>query len=498
MKNTFRPAAVFGDHMVLRQGRPALLFGEATDGAVVTASVNGLTASATARGGRFQVTLPPAPAGGPYALSLTDGEAVFQYTDVYYGEVYLAGGQSNMEWELQNALDGARYIAEANLPLVRYYNVPKSPYWDAQAQAAEREARWRTVSPGACGDMSAVAFHFAARLQAELGVAVGVIDCYWGGTSVACWMDEAALRTCPEGASMLLAFEASIAAKTQAECDEDVRLNDAQMETWNAQVEHWRKQQPALSWTEVSRLVGTCPWGPPPNRKSAFRPAGLVETMLKHVAPYTLTGFLYYQGEEDTQRAGQYRALLGALIACWRRLFCNPVLPFLFVQLPMYRSSDQPDDRLWAVLREAQELTAQTVQGTGLAVMIDGGELDNIHPTDKKTVGDRLYWEALRTVYGREGAPQSPRALYAYREGAVLTVALSAPVRAEGEPRLFELADAQGVYRLAQATLCGASIQLSAQDIPEPVAARYAWINFDKVNVFGDNGLPLAPFRILL
>lgn len=498
MNQAFLPASVFSDHMVLRRDRPALLFGEAAEGTLVTASVGGITVSATAHGGRFALTLPPFPAGGPHTLTLSSGDAAFTYTDVYFGEVYLAGGQSNMEWELQNALDGSRYVAEADQPLVRYYNVPKSPYWDAQAQAAEREARWRVVTPGACGDMSAVAFHFAARLQAELGVAVGVIGCYWGGTAATCWMDEAALRACPESAAMLLAFEASIAAKTQAECDEDVRRNDREMEIWNGNVEKWRTERPDLSWTEVSRLVGTCPWGPPPNRKSAFRPAGLVETMLKRVAPYTLTGFLYYQGEEDVQRAGQYRALMGALITCWRRLFRGPTLPFLFVQLPMYRSSDQRDDRLWAVLREAQEQTAQTVQGTGLAVMIDGGELDNIHPTDKKTVGDRLFGEALRVVYGRADVPQSPRALYAYREGETLVVALSAPVLAHGEARLFELTDATGEYRPANAALCGASVRLSAEGMAEPVAARYAWINFDTVNVFGENGLPLAPFRMEL
>lgn len=498
MNHAFLPAAVFGDHMVLRRDHPALVFGEAAEGTVITASIGSLNASATARGGRFTLTLPPSPAGGPHTLTLTDGETAFTYTDVYFGEVYLAGGQSNMEWELKNALDGERYIAEADLPLVRYYNVPKSPYWNAQAQAAERAACWRAVAPGACGDMSAVAFHFAARLQAELGVAVGVIDCYWGGTAAACWMDEAALRSCPEGAAMLLAFEASITAKTQAECDEDVRRNDRDMEIWNGQVEKWRTERPDLSWTEVSRLVGACPWGPPPNRKSAFRPAGLVETMVKRVAPYTLSGFLFYQGEEDVQRAGQYRALLGALIACWRRLFRNIALPFLFVQLPMYRSSDQRDDRLWAVLREAQAQVAQTVQNTGLAVMIDGGELDNIHPTDKKTVGDRLFWEALRVVYGRADALQSPCALYTYRDGAALVVALTAPVHAHGEARLFELADADGVYQAASAELCGATVRLTAEGIAEPVAARYAWINFDTVNVFGENGLPLAPFRLEL
>jgi len=251
-----------------------------------------------------------------------------------------------------------------------------------------------------------------------------------------------------------------------------------------------------MSWTQIGKLADPCPWNPPASPRSGYRPAGLAETMVRPIAPYTLSGFLYYQGEADTGVPGLYRQLMNALIVFWRGLFRNDALPFLFVQLPMYGDSNAADDRQWAVLRETQEQAYTDTKNTGLAVMIDGGELDNIHPLDKQTVGERLCREALRVAYGRTTEPVSPRALYACRQGAELVVTLSAPVTAQGEPRLFEMMDAGGVFVPANAKIDGDTLRISAPGMAEPLEARYAWVNYGVVNVFGVNGLPLAPFRI--
>jgi len=497
MKTQFRPAAIFGDHMVLRRDRPALIFGEAGDGETIIAELGGHSVRATARGGRFTLALPPMKAGGPYTLTVSNGDAAFTFADVLFGEVYFAGGQSNMELELKDAADGPRLTAGADEPQIRYYNVPKLPWLDEAALAAERQACWRALAPGACGDVSAVAYHFAVRLQAELKVPVGIIDCYWGGTSIACWLSEAALRGTAAGAALLAEYEARIAGKTVEECDADVTAHDEAVERWNRQVEGVRAAHPGMAWPEVAKRVDPCPWNPPASPRSGYRPAGLAETMVMRAAPYTLSGFLYYQGEEDTKHPGLYRQLMTSLIAFWRGLFRDPSLPFLFVQLPMFKNSYDVDDRQWAVLREGQEQAMLDTRGAGLAVMIDGGELDNIHPTDKKTVGERLFYEALRVAYARPDAPESPRALYARREGAEMVVTLCAPVKAEGEPRLFELRDAAGTFIPASARIQDDNtLRLSAEGMAEPLEARYAWVNYGVVNVFGANGLPLAPFRL--
>ncbi len=496
MSARFKPAAVFGDRMVLRRDRPALIFGEAAGKATINAEISGKCVKTTAREGRFELALPPMPAGGPYTLTLSAGETKITYTDVLFGEVYFAGGQSNMEWPLSAAADGPRLAAAANHPQIRYYNVPKQPVLNGKLLAAERKARWRALEPGLCGDMSAVAFHFATLLQAELNVPVGVIDCYWGGTSVACWLSEQALRGTAAGAALLTEFEAKVGGRSDAECEVDVRENEEALKRWERQVERARAEHPGADWHEIAARLDPCPWNPPASRRSGFRPSGLAETMVKRVAPYTLTGFLYYQGEEDTRHPGLYRPLMTALIAFWRDLFRDGALPFLFVQLPMFRNSNEADDRQWAVLREAQEQACMDTRNAGLAVMIDDGELDNIHPTEKKTVGLRLYYEALRVAYGRPDVPESPRALYAYREGEEMVIRLSAPVAAQGTPRLCELMGADGAFVSAEATVAGDTLRLRAPGVAEPLKARYAWVNYGVVNVFGENGLPLAPFLI--
>ena len=154
------------------------------------------------------------PAGGPYTLSLTDGQTERHFADVLIGDVYFAGGQSNMELELKDSDDGARLTATTDDPLIRYYNVPKLAVADAALLAAEQACGWKTVQPGTCGDVSAVAYHFAARLRAELGVPVGIIDCYWGGTSVSCWLSRAALSATAAGTALLAAYDARMAGKT--------------------------------------------------------------------------------------------------------------------------------------------------------------------------------------------------------------------------------------------------------------------------------------------
>ena len=498
MSEDFRLASVFTDHMVLCQNRPIRLFGQAQDGTQLTATLHDSTASTTAQHGRFEILLPPMPAGGAYTLTVTDGHHGYTFVDVLIGEVYLAGGQSNMELELQNADDGQRLVAQANNNQIRYYNVPKQPWLTQQALENERSSRWQALTPGMCADMSAVAYHFAARLQTVLQVPVGIIDCYWGGTSAACWQDEASLVETKAGEHLLRTYQARIANKTDEQYAIEVKAHDDGVQAWNDAVTALRQAKPTLGWVEINQSVGACPWNPPEGRTSPFRPAGLVETMLKRVAPYTLTGALFYQGEEDTKHPHLYQALLVSLIVCWRRLFKNEYLPFLFVQLPMYIEASKVDDHSWAELRQAQMQTLRLVRNTGMAVTIDCGEVDNIHPTDKKPIGDRLCLQAMKVVHGQAADSDGPYICWAWKDADALVLRLTAPAWAQGEPLLFELAGEDGVYHPAKVQLLEDIIRLTAKEVAQPCAARYAWVNFGHVNVYGIHGLPLAPFEIQL
>ncbi len=496
MSRSFQPAAVFGDHMVLGRNRVIRIFGDAADGACVRAEMAGHAARATAAGGRFSVALPPMPAGGPYTLLVTDGLSAFTYSDVYVGEVYLAGGQSNMEMRLAAAKDGPLLARQTDLPLLRFYYAARNPWLDDAALANERRSRWQAATPGACAAMSAVAFHFASRLQKALGIAVGVVDANWGGTSAACWIPEAELARTAEGQAVLAERDQRAAGLTPAQQEEALADHEQGLNVWNSNIEATRRAEPGISMLLLFERFGPCPWNPPPFGRSPFRPAGLVETMLARLAPYPLTGFLYYQGEEDTRHPALYCALMTSLIQSWRALFRGDDLPFLFAQLPMFHNSYEPDTGNWAELRLAQARVQGAMRGCEMAVLIDCGELDEIHPTDKQPVGERLYRLALRHVYGQAIEADGPRAVCAAPDGGGLRVWLTAPVHSEDQPALFEVAGPDGVFCPADAALEGASVLLTSPRVAEPRSARYAWVNYGVVNIFGSGGLPLAQFLL--
>ena len=327
MSQSLRLAAVFGDHMVLCRGKNVRVFGEAADGAAVTLTLAGQRAETVSHQGRFEAVFAPMEAGGPHTLTVTDGETALTITDVLIGDVYFAGGQSNMEWPLEQAENGPELVKTLDNPLIRYVNFPHNAWLDGRALDEERAMRWKALRPGECADVSAVACHFALHLQPEFGVPVGIIDCYWGGTSVVCWLDEEALRVTTAGAMLLEEYTARVAGKSDAQYDAEMKAYDDAYQAWWKRVRVLQAADPGISWSEINIRAGMCPWPQPEGRKSAFRPAGLAQTMVKRVAPYTLTGFLYYQGEEDTKHPHLYRALLTSLIVVLARSVCGRSAP---------------------------------------------------------------------------------------------------------------------------------------------------------------------------
>lgn len=238
---------------------------------------------------------------------------------------------------------------------------------------------------------------------------------------------------------------------------------------------------------------------PDGKRTGIFRPAGMYHTMLQRAVPYTIRGFFYYQGENDEIRPDTYGTLLTMLIARWRQDFEDARLPFILVQLPMHTYADTPENGAWSRLREAQMQVYQTVKHTGIAVILDCGEYCNIHPVDKHPVGHRLALQARQLVYGeRELEAFGPIFRSFVVEGSTLTVFFSHAAQGmewHGEPCGFQIAGADGVYHDARAVLDGDTVRLTAAEVPAPAAARYNWVNYGAVTLFGKNGIPAAPFR---
>ena len=495
-------ASLFTDGAVLCRDREIRIFGRAGDGQIVEARLEDesgavlASAKAEARDGNFLVCLPPQTARTGCTLILTSGAEWQTASDVAIGDVYLAGGQSNMEMELRNAAGGAEQAEED--PLLRFYNVPRIAVVNEEQQQAVRETRWQPVTRENAGFNSAVATIFGMRMRRKHpGIPVGIIGCYWGGTSVTCWMDEETLRTLAEGIRYLDEYTRACGGKTlETWLEEEKAFRDG-MDDWNRKADAYRAEHPGADDGELEKVLGVFPWNPPAGPASPFRPAGLAESMVKEIAPVSLSAVLYYQGEEDTWKTEQYDLLLTALIRYWRKIFRNPELPFLFVQLPMWVPWSGENTFTWARTRLAQSAVRDSVRNTGMICLLDEGEYGNIHPLNKRPVGERLAELACRMLYGK--GEESPRAAQKQMTGSMITIRMTQPIRTrDGKPpKLLEIAGADGKYVPAEGKIAADLLQIHAAAVPLPVSVRYAWTDWsDQANLCGENGLPLEPFRL--
>jgi sialate O-acetylesterase len=254
-------------------------------------------------------------------------------------------------------------------------------------------------------------------------------------------------------------------------------------------------ERPDIKWAELEEICGKNRYPGPMGCTNPMRPCGLYETMISRVCPYTLAGFIYYQGESDDHRPHAYYTLMSALIRNWRIDWCDEELPFLLVQLPMFKYAEDPDRDNWAVIRQAQMRVFQTVRNTGIAVALDCGEFNNIHPTDKQPVGHRLFLQAMSGVYGgmsrRETLPPLFREFVQSASEVRLYFANCEGFEVRGDLRGFEVR-VGGEWSPAAARIDGDTIVLTADGAVS--AVRYKWTNYAEVELFGVNGLPVPTF----
>ena len=516
-----RLAGIFSDHMILQREKEVRVFGDAEDGHRIRVEIDGLTSDALAKDGRFVVRLPKHPAGGPYIMTVTEETAgtpsenskiVLQ--DIYFGEVWIDNGQSNIEFEIQNARGGREELETADLPMVRYFKCIKTPVIDDDVIEQEKWQQWKPLTGGQFRDMSGVAYFFAKKLHAALGVPVGIVDCYQGGTSISCWLSEERLSRYPEGR----VYQEDFAAAIQGQSEEDY---DRLLLEYNAMVEkHLRLSQeakeknPDISPEELSAVAGDYPWPPPQGLRSAFRPGGLYHTMLERIAPFAARGILYYQGEEDSPKASGYAVLLSELIREFRDLFEDEALPVTILQLPMFIGRNCEDMRDWAYLREAQEQAVLGARDTILVPLIDCGEYDNVHPLDKKTPGERTAQEVLDSVYGNHkdgGRSMRVREVQWKRSEVEIHFANTYGSIRIGENELFDLRKEKGgkeaahvygfeVHQVGREDWVVPRVVLEQEAVrlqtDQPIdGIRYGFFNYGKVNLYNAEGLPLCPFR---
>lgn len=606
---------MFGDNMILQRGKTNPVWGWTVPGQTVRVEIAGQSASAVAGGdGRWEARIQPPASVGPHSLKISGPQTV-EFTNLLVGDVWLCGGQSNMELPLSRTRDGEAVIAAANQPEIRLFTVKQQP---AYSPAAVADGRWKVCSPATIaedGGFSAVGYHFALKVRGETGVPIGLIKDCWGGTPAESWTSPESLRGLKDFDPALDEVK-RLRAKGGTEHGNFIShwyedFDVGQRENWSAtdlDDHDWKSVSLTNGFRELGhgdtpavvyfrktimlpdplptgpatihlgvvermdtvylngRWIGASAWVENPRKypvaadilkpganvmtirvfktkeDGGFRskpedlrlvlgdqteipladgwkakvsvdarppqplpfsfenwptmPGVLYDGMIAPVAPLAITGALWYQGEANADRAAQYRKLLPAMIGDWRKAFGQGDFPFYIVSLAAFQQrKEAPGEDGWADLRAAQAFTARSVPNSGLALAIDVGDANDIHPKDKKEVGERLALIALANHYGRKIPFSGPSFVAAEKLPGSLKLRFDQDLVVKGDkPEEFSIAGEDGKWHWAEAKVEGDVVVVSSPEVPRPTAARYAWQANPKATLFNAAGLPAIPF----
>jgi sialate O-acetylesterase len=475
---------VLSSHMVVQRDLPVHVWGIAAAAEKVSVSFRGETRETAAEStGRWSVYLKPGAAGGPFELTVkgtpvadgtgNGGGQTMTLTDVLVGDVWVASGQSNMEIAMLQAVTADQDLPHADNARIRLMIVKKKaaeyPLDDLETDG------WGASTSETARDFSAVGWYFAREIEQREHVPVGVIDSTWGGTVAEAWTRIEAL-----GADAALApVFVQWGKMTEKESDALLRDNDEQRQ--RAEAKAAGKPEPQFPWHP--QLLS---WGP----------GMLWNGMIAPLTPFPIRGVIWYQGESNSAlaRAPLYGRVFGDMITDWRHEWGVGDFPFLFVQISNFKSNETED---WAELRE-QQLKTLALRNTAMAVTIDIGNPDNVHPTDKLDVGLRLALAARAVAYDEDISYSGPIFRQATPEGSSMRVWFEHHAKGlaakGGELTGFELAGADGKFVSATAQIDGNTVVVQSDAVAEPRFVRYGWANSPQCNLFNGEGLPASPF----
>jgi len=504
-------APVFGEHMVVQRQKPVPVWGRSAGGDTVTVTLGAASAGAVCEDGVWKAVLPPMEACEAAELTIVSqmtGERI-SFHDVAVGEVWLAGGQSNMEFLLRYDQNAQEMFAAPDDPLLRYYRQPLTAFRGAdEREAFPDDGFWRRwISENDRKFFSAAAAFMGRKLREALGVPVGFVGCCWGGTPAAAWTDLADIR---ENAALRPVLE------WHREVCENL--------DWPSYIASLERLPlpPTPEMTEIMDylMMGGDPskipgFGPPapspeynpwtPGPAAAIRPGGLYENMLKKVAPFPVRGVIWYQGEDDDGRGWQrfYDESMKTLIGSWRKLW-EEDLPFLQVELAPFEGTEFGNANDFALIREMQRKAADETAGVYNACIMDAGDRVNIHPRNKKPAGERLALLARRYVYGETDLlADSPR----YRDASRTCCAVrlrfensGGGLYLDGElgDALFVFADGAPVAPAVSAS--GDTLVLTHPSFERAGVIRisFAQQNYCRCPLFNSAGLPAFPFSAVI
>ncbi|WP_193211481.1 sialate O-acetylesterase [Luteolibacter marinus] len=482
---------VFTNGAVLQRDRAVPVWGHAEPGKKVVVKFGGQEKSAETGGdGTWRVDLDPMPASaeGRTLEASEEGGNKLEIHDVLVGEVWLASGQSNMEWNIGASRAEDQEIAKsAPVPLLRLLTVPKrlSPY-----RLDDFEGQWQQATPETAPGFSAVAYFFGRRLTEELGIPVGMIHSSWGGSRIEPWLADEGFKDIPDLQEMR-----EFRQKRTPGSDEFNQIMQRHLGATRAWVDAAER---AL---HDHRPIPGQPAAPPVLPVGHNQAIGTYQAMIHPLVPYGLRGFIWYQGESNVGEGMLYTLKMQALIQGWREKFASPEAPFLYVQLAPYNYGGNREGALQA-LWTAQE-RALKIPRTGMAVTLDIGNPGDIHPRNKSEVGRRLSLWALADTYGKpdivksgplfekfEVAGDSIRVRFGHTPTGLAT-------RDGKPPSDFEVAGPDWSFKPATAEIVGNEpvVVVRSEEVKSPTMVRFAWHQTAQPNLMNREGLPAAAFH---
>lgn len=462
----------YGDHMVLPHGEALHLRGKANRGEAVTLEFARKRWHTTAdANGDWSVAIPEQKPGGPYVLSFRTASRTVELRDVFFGELWLASGQSNMDFPVSRSSEVNEAMQMANQPMIRllhYKNVAPTDKlaWNQETLKAVNQlhyfsGRWETLNGDNAADFSAVAYFFAQKLHQKLGVPIGIVQVSVGGSGAESWISRRTIEDDPQLVDMLV---------------------------------KWRDSDFIMLWCR-ERAAENLAAAKNPLQQHPYEPSYNFEAGIAPILHLPIKGVIWYQGESNTENLELYEHLFPALVRDWRQRWGRD-LPFYFVQLS---GLNRPS---WPRFRDAQRRLAETIPNSGMVVSSDLGEEDEVHYHRKRAIGERLADLALERLYRIAGVHgESPVGFKASRSGKELRIQFknndgrlqtSDGLAARG----FELRDGKGNWHPVAAQIEGNTVVVKESAFDDVDAVAYAWQPFPHANLVNSYGLPASTFLL--
>lgn len=445
-------SSLFTDNMVLQQNANVAIWGNADKNSkiTITPSWNNKTISTKSnKQGEWKTRIETPSAGGPYSITISNNESI-ALKNIMIGDVWICAGQSNMEMPMKGfkaqGVDGSNLdILKSRNKNIRVITVPRSSKTEPQNNF---EGNWVEASPKTIANFSATGYYFGRLVNEITDIPIGLICVSYGGSCIEAWM-----------------------SKETSQQFEDMPI-----------------PQPSDEFKS-------------PNRT----PTVLYNGMLHPIIGYGIKGAIWYQGETNYRNSQDYTRLFSTMINEWREQWQQDTFPFYYTQIAPYdydiiTPNEKSERNNSAFLRDAQRLAMDTIPNCGMAVLLDAGEEKNIHPANKKVIGERLAFWALGKTYGIEGfGYKSPTYNEINIKDSTITITfknIPNGITSYGkEVNLFEVAGEDKVFHPANCNVRRKSVVLNCDKVRKPVAVRYAFKNYVEAQIFNTEGLPLTSFR---